>query len=639
MLGASALCTLPLLWKRFRRSRWQARDKWITALASFGWIALALFLLIDFQLGNKLYFSIVIADQSYRVAFTDAVVRTGIPPANPLYFDGAAAPMRYYYFWYAICAAVVKLAHISSRQAFTASTIAAGFGLIATVKLYAQHFFRWNRKDHWIAAGLLLVTGADLLPAIGNAIARHTLSGDSEWWSVDPIDAWPDSLLWVPHHVASVLCCLLAFLFLWRTLEPAHRDRGRWPIVLAAVAFASAFGLSIYVACGFALLMLAWLLWLQLSKGSERSQLWRPVAISGLLSAAILSPFLYELVHSVTTSTPAPQVTTSTPPFLSLSIRQIIDPTLISGLPLFTAWRNAHPVLLDQSLRLVLLLPGLALELGLFGIVLISLIRGKSRNSLPLDAARDTALFFSISGLVLSSFVSSSVITNNDFGYRVVMLPQFFLTLLAADLLVSWRNDEKPVLPQTPAGRRWIYGSLVLGLAGSLYWAFLLRAWLPIERHRPQDGFSQLPEDTFQLRTLFASLNTTAPSGAVLAFRPINPIGTRGAVVITPNELYQRLIVMNAGHQMLNAERDCATQFGGDPSQCLALQLATDHLYAAPFPDATAAQHFCTRYGVSYLLIDRHDPGWPASAGWPATLPVAAEQPGYKVLQCDALNP
>ncbi len=56
------------------------------------------------------------------------------------------------------------------------------------------------------------------------------------------------------------LCCLLAFLFLWRTRESINRGARHWAVVLAAVAFASAFGLSVYVAFGFALLMLAWLL-------------------------------------------------------------------------------------------------------------------------------------------------------------------------------------------------------------------------------------------------------------------------------------------------------------------------------------------------------------------------------------------
>ena len=181
-------------------------------------------MLVDFQTGHKLFFTVAMADESYRIAFIDAVARTGVPPANPLYFSGSPAPKRYYYFWYVLCAAVVKLAHVTARQAYVASCIWAGFGLLVTVRLYAVHFFRWERKQRWIALGLLLVSGAGIVPALGNAVLQPSLNGDIEWWSVDPIDAWPDSLLWVPHHVASVLCCLLVFLFLWRTLEPLSRN-------------------------------------------------------------------------------------------------------------------------------------------------------------------------------------------------------------------------------------------------------------------------------------------------------------------------------------------------------------------------------------------------------------------------------
>ena len=78
------------------------------------------------------------------------------------------------------------------------------------------------------------------------------------------------------------------------------------------------------------------------------------------------------------------------------------------------------------------------MELGLYGAVLVLLLLRKHRTPTRDVDARDTSLFFVLSGLVMTIFLSSSVITNNDFGYRAVMLPQFFLTLLAADVLGSW---------------------------------------------------------------------------------------------------------------------------------------------------------------------------------------------------------
>jgi hypothetical protein len=640
LLAASAVAVL-LLWWKSSKPGWSRRDKVVTALLVCGWIAFVLLMLIDVRVGHKLYFSVVMADQSYRIAFTDAVVRTGIPPMNPLYLAGSPAPMRYYYFWYVLCAAVVKLAHVSARQSFIASSIWAGFGLLVTVKLYTTHFFRWERKQRWIALGLLFVTGADLIPALGNAILQPSWNGDIEWWSVDPISAWPDSLLWVPHHVASALCCLLGFLFLWRTLhshqEPVSRSSRRWAIALAAFAFASAFGLSIYVAFGFLLLMIAWLVRLALQRHPERTALMGRVAAIALVSALLLSPFVYELAGSLNHAATGNASASAAPAshLFSLSVRRMIDSSLLTGLPVFASWNQSHPVLLDQTIRLLLLLPGLAMELGLYGAVLVLLLLAKRRQSMPIDEARDTSLFFTVCGLVMTLFITSSVISNNDFGYRAVMLPQFFLTLLAADVLGSWWTPESEcTIVQTPGRRRLLITLLLLGVAGSVYGAFLLRAWLPIEEARVQNGFTQLPEDAFQIREAFAALDHVAPEDTVVAFRPVDPMVDGQGAVVTPIQFYQRMLVMDASRQILNAERDCAFHFGGDPSRCAAIQDATAQLYASPSPSVEWAQDYCSRFGVQYLLIGHRDPDWSSDTGWPMTLPIVAQQPGFRILQC-----
>ncbi len=647
---ALALGSLLLLLRRTSRADWAGRDRRTTALVVCGWTAFVLLLLVDVQVGKRLYFSVVMADQSYRIAFTDAVVRTGVPPANPLYFAGTPAPMRYYYFWYVLCAAVVKLAHVSARQAFVASSVWAGFGLIATVQLYTTHFFRWARKQRWIALGLLLVSGADLIPALGQAILQPSLNGDTEWWSVDPIDSWPDSLLWVPHHVASALCCLLGFLFLWRTVQATPlgpspwpiRESRRWavvwPIVWAAAAFASAVGLSVYVAFGFALLMLAWLLRLILVHHRAWGAWWRRTAVAGLLSVGLLAPYLRELVTgSALAANGTGQQSSARPPHLfALSVRRMIDSELLTGLPVFAAWRGSHPVLLDQAIRLCLLTPGLAMELGLYGAVLVLLLRARRRKQPgEVHAAHEAAFFFTVCGLIVTMFLSSSVITNNDFGYRAVMLPQFFLLLLTAEVLGSWwASAELPVLRLTTERGRLLRGLLALGVAGFLYWALLLRAWLPIEAHRVQSGFRASPDDAFQIREAFAVLDRVAPREAVVAFRPIDPTPDRHGEVMVPNEFYQRMLVMDTGRPILNAEGKCAVHFGGDPRACTAIQEATAELYASPAPSAAWAQGFCSRFGVHYLAISAWDPDWATGTGWPVTLPEVAREPRFRILRC-----
>jgi hypothetical protein len=635
LLAACSVVTVMLLWRS--RPSWPRRDRRITALIACGWTLFILLMLVDVQIGHKLYFSVVLSDQSYRIAFTDAVVRTGIPPANPLYFAGTPAPMRYYYFWYVLCAAVVKFAHVSARQSFIASTIWAGFGLIATVKLYTQYFFHWSRKQSWIAIGLLLVTGASLIPSLGNAFLQPSLNGDIEWWSVDPIDAWPDSLLWVPHHVAGVLCCLLAFLFLWHTLEPGTRAARRWLTAWAAVAFASAFGLSVYVAIGFVLLMLAWMIRLAVQRHPRRRALWLRVAAATACALILLAPFLRELtgclVHASTDNAAASF--TPSKHIFCLSVRRMIDSGLLTGLPPFAALNHAHPVLLDQAIRLVLLLPGLAMELGVYGAVLVLLLRARHRESIPQHEARDTALFFTVCGLIITMFLSSSVITNNDFGYRAVMLPQFFLLLLTADLLGSWWiPGNVAIVPITPFRKNLVVSLLVLGIAGSIYGAILLRAWLPLETLRPQNGYNQLPDDDFQIRDAFDTLNRIAPQNAIISFGPIISGLDRKGAVMTPSDFYQRILVMDTGRQLLNAEGKCATHFGGDPAACSAIQTATAQLYALPSPSPVWAEQYCDRFRVQYIVLSHRDLAWNSHSGWPLSLPVIAQEPAFTIYSC-----
>src|SRR5574341_1493149 len=75
------------------------RQLWVFLVIAAAWTFLCTYLLIDMQLGDKLYFSVVSWDYAVRTAFTDAISRTGIPPVNPYAYLGAPALLRYHYFW------------------------------------------------------------------------------------------------------------------------------------------------------------------------------------------------------------------------------------------------------------------------------------------------------------------------------------------------------------------------------------------------------------------------------------------------------------------------------------------------------------------------------------------------------------
>ena len=62
LFALSAAVALLLLALRSNKTVWSRRDRWVTALLACGWIAFVLLMLVDLQAGNKLYFSVVMAD-------------------------------------------------------------------------------------------------------------------------------------------------------------------------------------------------------------------------------------------------------------------------------------------------------------------------------------------------------------------------------------------------------------------------------------------------------------------------------------------------------------------------------------------------------------------------------------------------
>ena len=482
------------------------------------------------------------------------------------------------------------------------------------------------RRQTLITVAMLAVTGADLLPAMGSIFSQNALNGEMEWWSVDQISSWQDSLLWVPHHVASLLCCLLSFLLLWLVQKPEHKQYSAPAVFLSGLAFASAFGLSIYVAFGFALLMLA-LLIRALTRRQKDYMFARNIAMTGGVGFVMLIPFLRELTGGVSSVDSGASAC-----IFSLSVRQMIAPGLLTGLPIFASWNKAHPVLLDQAARLVLLLPGLALELGFYGSVMLMLYYAKRKSDVKQTDALDTALYLAGWGLVMVLFIRSSVIGNNDFGYRASLLPQFFLLLLAGDLLASWWVPGRvQIVAATQWSKRTLYGLLVLGVAGTVYQAAMLRMFLPIEERHPHNGFSRLPAQVFEARAAFAKLDRMADKSAVVAFHPVDPDSANRGDVVSPYTFYSRSLLMNARRQILSAEPKCATEFGGDSESCLEIEQATARLYALPAATASWAEDYCRRFGVQYLVADDMDPVWADAAGWVSTLPAVASQPTIRI--------
>jgi hypothetical protein len=621
---------------------------WLGVGIAAAWILFVVVELVDFGIGDRLYLSVTVLDNSLRTAFVDAVMRTGVPPANPLFWPGHAAPMPYYYFWYVLTAVAARLGGTTARQAMIASVAWSGFGLAAVLSLYSRHFvgagdsglsggnpFRSSDRRfprYVLALALLAVTGLDILPAMVKAVIRLPTDGDMEWWSPESVSSWLDSLLWVPHHVAGLVCCLFGFLLVWISKGLSAPQRCMCSVV-AGVSFASAFGLSTWVPLALAMVLFAWMVWVLVLETESRERV--PVLLgAGMIAALALSPYLHELrasrsAHTTAVSTwaslsEAPvadgSIASDASHLLRFGCRRMIDIGGLSGLSDFT---RSHPEIGSMvrfGLRLLLLVPGYFVELGFFGLVLVVALRAMRRSKL--DEFTRTSLFLVGATLVITTFLRSTVIDNNDFGYRSVLIAQFFLLLLA----VRWCEGA---FGQSQRSMRIMMHAMAwIGLAGTVYQAVELRLYLPVEEKLGRADQSGLAERAMAFRRGFEKMDGPIPKDAVLQFNTAQA-----------SEYIRYAQIMHAGRQMESAMPGCGTAFGGDPSVCRDVDetvvrlFSRDVLSRATLP-ATDARLACSKLGVSYLVATRWDDVWQDSKGWVWRLPVAVDTGNFRVVRC-----
>ncbi len=542
-LASFASCILVLAIEAVSKRRTGA--KWNIGLRPLGsralaivllWIAFTIFSLIDVQRDHQLFINVAMLDQSARVLWTESVLHTGVPPVNPLYMYGHPAPMRNYYFWYVVCAAVTKMTHIPVRGVFTASCAWTGLGFAALIGLFLKHFLHVGarlRRQFLLSIGLITVTGLDLCVVLWNLLRyRIPPPADLEAWSRDGIVSWLHTIFWAPHHLVSMICCMFAFLLASIHSKESWRDN-LLSGALIACALSSAFGLSIYVAFAFFLVMILWAIEQLVFRRKYRAPL--ILAAGGAGSLLLLLPYLLDLVH--TPSSLGAANSTGSASLFSLAVRQIIPPDGLLASNLFHPLAAGNPHLALNLAKLLLLLPGYALELGFFFAVFFAFLIPAWRKRIPLTEPQRTLLFMAAATVPITSFIRSGILQTNDFAWRSAMFVQFPLLLLASELLMTWRASDHPPttsaetagLPgPTPKALRAIASfALILGALGSICQAGMFRFLIPIgDAHAPANPAPEarsLSQKAYISAIGYAKLDAAIPRDAVVQFNPERP--------------------------------------------------------------------------------------------------------------------
>jgi hypothetical protein len=301
----------------------------------------------------------------------------------------------------------------------------------------------------------------------------------------------------------------------------------------------------------------------------------------------------------------------------------MIDPDIALKLPGMKRMRSWNVGMEKAAAVLLLMAPGYAAELGFYAVVFILVLWRMPQ--LDSDADR-TAVVLVMNGLLVSTFVRSTVIGANDFGMRSALVPQFFLLLLAALLL-----DGTIKISQRSV--RWVLGvTMAVGLIGTIYQAVLLRFFLPVEDRLQRQNLAGLAERNMALREVMRDFEERSPKMTVVQYDTHQP----------NNPYFTSVQVMNTPRQVANAMLECNVAFGGDIGPCEGIKAEVARLFLQPavhFPgakveDAVEARESCRKLGVGELVATKWDPVWKARDGWVWTLPVVAETSQVRVVNC-----
>jgi len=414
-----------------------------------------------------------------------------------------------------------------------------------------------------------------------NYAVTGTISEFPEGWA-EQVTPWIWTALWVPHHAAALVAAFVGFIALAR---PAEIDWRR--TLLAALAFASTAGLSIYVGMAAALTAVLWLVAL-LAQRRGRDAL--NLALAGLGSTLIAAPWLLTLVGRPSEKAP-----------LAFALR---DYGLVDAATGFASG--------DLLIHLAVLLEAYLIQFGVFALGAVVYWRKAGRKGLNSDLGLLLVLATGASFL-LGSFLRSTVL-NNDLGWRVMLFAQ------AATLI--W------TLSALRAGALFERGRIAWAAALCLCLGFAYNLFL---MHHARFGLRQTEaarQIDYDARTAWSWLDRRLPTGALVQAQP--NVGRS-----LDFGLYGRFPSPVAdGH--------VGQLFGANRSAVQARIVEMEPIFSAPGEPLAAVEAIAARRKLSAIVITASDPVFGDQQAWTAqTQPAFATQTVrvYLMPQADRARP
>jgi hypothetical protein len=592
------------------------------------WAIMAVLLLVDIQSDQRLFMSLPVFDHAARTNWTESILRTGIPPANSLYYYKQAAPMRYYYFWLVDCAVVATISHLPVRAVLVGGCVWAGFAMAALTGLFLKHVLAVGerlREQFLLAISLFAVSGVYVCVELWNVLVLH-IPPPGDRWSWGQLVDWLTFFLLDPHHLASFVCCMLAFLLASTSGRMNVRSQIAAGGIIAA-SLASAFGLSVYVAFAFFLNMLVWSAVQVVFKKSGRPVIL--LAAGGAGAFLLLIPYLWQITHSASRLGGGS--------VFGFFVRETIPPDRLLSLPIVKGFAANHAIARDLA-NVLLLIPGYAIELGFYFLVLLIFLVRAWRGRMQLSPAHRSLLCICLTTIPIMSLIRSGVLKLNDFGLHSPLFLQFSLLLLASEFLITLkargRIENAPAIQDgSNAGTpEWLRSlatlAIFVGVLTMTAKAVEIRLILPYLESKMQADLNpqvhNLSHKAYISRVGYSRLGSHLPQDAIVQFNPAGEI-----------PWWTSPDLMGIQHQTAAAflQLWCGSELGGDPSGCPDMAAAIDSIYRA---NATVqrARSTCRQFQIQYLVANVYDPVWNDKESWVWTLNPVVADPEFRVLDC-----
>lgn len=354
-----------------------------------------------------------------KIAMIDDIMRLGLPPGNPFFGEtGHSAGLAYYYLWHFSAALFGLLTRTSGWEADIALT---WFTAFASLSLMMGLAVWLSGRRAAAPLALLLAFAASLHPVLSFLLPGDLLSRALS--DYQPMKSWMFQADWVPQHLASASCVVLAVLVLARVASHPGWQRLPFLALLIAAGFESSTWIGgVIFAVGAAAVAL-WLLYTAPELGS-RKIFAVELAATAALVVAISLPFLRD-------------------EYIATAARQVGFPIALVPFPVLGS-------MVPDDLRTILDVPAywlilLVIEFPAIYLVGVTAIAGASTGRMPMRV--DRRHWIALALLAFASFaipsLFRSIIANNDLAWRGVLPGILVLAAFAAAGIASWLASDR----------------------------------------------------------------------------------------------------------------------------------------------------------------------------------------------------